>query len=76
MFYLVRKGVMKHHYIVCFMRVNMLFEVEFAAKKNGYFETIHTALIHALTVSECRQIALEIAEQIGKGDIQVFISDF
>jgi len=54
----------------------MLFEVEFAAKKNGYFETIHTALIHALTVSECRQIALEIAKQLGKGDIQVFISDF
>lgn len=67
----------------------MLFEVEFTTKKNGYFETIHTALIHALTVSECRQIALEIADQlvfnphpdfmmgaIGKGDIQVFISDF
>ncbi|KIP21108.1 hypothetical protein JV16_01602 [Anoxybacillus ayderensis] len=42
---------MKHHYIVCFMRVNMLFEVEFVTKKNGYFETIHTALIHALNVS-------------------------
>lgn len=73
---LARREVTKHQYIVCFMIANMLFEVEFAEKKNGYFETIHTALIHALTVSECRQIAFEIADQLGKGDIQVFISDF
>jgi hypothetical protein len=54
----------------------MLFEVEFATKENGYFETIHTALIHALTVSECRRIASEIADQLGKGGIQFFISEF
>jgi hypothetical protein len=54
----------------------MLFEVEFATKENGYFETIHMALIYALTVSECRTIALEIADKLGKGGIQVFISEF
>jgi hypothetical protein len=54
----------------------MLFEVEFATKENGYFETIHTALVYALSVSECRQIASEIADQLGKGGIQFFISEF
>jgi hypothetical protein len=58
------------------MSKNMLFEVEFATKENGYFKTIHTALIHALTVSECRRIASEIADQLGKGGIQFFIPEF
>jgi hypothetical protein len=55
---------------------NMLFEVEFATKENGHFQTIHTALVYALSVSECRQIALEIADQLGNSDIQFFISEF
>jgi hypothetical protein len=54
----------------------MLFEVEFATKENGHFQTIHTALVYALSVSECRQIALEIADQLGNSDIQFFISEF
>jgi hypothetical protein len=58
------------------MKKNMLFEVEFVTKENGHFQTIHTALIHALTVSECRRFASEIANQLGKGDIQFFISEF
>jgi hypothetical protein len=61
---------------VCFISKNMLFEVEFVTKEKGYFETIHTALVHALSVSECRQIASEIANQLGKGGIQFFISEF
>jgi hypothetical protein len=52
----------------------MLFEVEFVTKENGYFETIHTALIYALTVTECRTIALEIAQQLG--GIQFSIKEF
>jgi hypothetical protein len=54
----------------------MLFEVEFVIKENGYLKTIHTALIHALTVSECRRIALEIAGELGTNQIQVDISEF
>jgi hypothetical protein len=54
----------------------MLFEVEFATKENGYFETIHTALVYALSVSECRQIASEIANQLGTDGIRFFISEF
>jgi hypothetical protein len=54
----------------------MLFEVDFAIKEKGHFKTIHTALVHALSVSECRKIALEIANQLGKGGIQFFISEF
>jgi hypothetical protein len=54
----------------------MLFEVEFATKENGHFQTIHTTLVYALSVSECRQIASEIADQLGKGGIQFFISEF
>jgi hypothetical protein len=37
----------------------MPFEVEFTIKENGDFQRIHTALVYALSVSECRQIALE-----------------
>ncbi|NNU91845.1 hypothetical protein ETC01_00665 [Geobacillus sp. NFOSA3] len=58
------------------MKKNMLFEVEFTIKENGSFQTIHTALVYALSVSECRQIASEIADQLGKGGIQFFISEF
>jgi hypothetical protein len=54
----------------------VLFEVEFTIKENGSVQTIHTALVYAQSVSECRQIALEIADQIGKGGIQFFISEF
>jgi ribosomal protein S24E len=54
----------------------MLFEVEFATKENGHFKTIRTELVYALSVSECRQIASEIANQFGKGGIQFFISEF
>ncbi|WP_199426941.1 hypothetical protein [Thermaerobacillus caldiproteolyticus] len=54
----------------------MLFEIEFATKENGHFQTIHTALVHALNVSECRQIASEIADQLGTVGIHFFITEF
>jgi hypothetical protein len=54
----------------------MLFEIEFVTKEKDYFQTIHTALVHALSVSECRQIASEIACQLGTAGIEFFISEF
>jgi hypothetical protein len=57
-------------------RKNMIFEVDFATKENGHFRTIHTALVHAQSVSECRRIASEIADQLGESDIRFFISEF
>lgn len=53
----------------------MLFEIEITTK-NGYFQTIHTALIHIPTVSEWSQIDLEVGEQFQEKDIQMFISEF
>ncbi|QIZ66670.1 hypothetical protein [Geobacillus subterraneus] len=53
----------------------MLFEVEFVLKENGHFETIQTALIYALTVTECRRIADEMAYELEIGGIQYFISE-
>lgn len=54
---------------------NMLFEVEFVVKENGHFETIQTALVYALTVTECRRIANEMASELEIGGIQFFISE-
>ncbi|MED4922930.1 hypothetical protein P9743_01315 [Anoxybacillus geothermalis] len=53
----------------------MLFEVEFVVKENGHFETIQTALVYALTVTECRRIANEMASELEIGGIQFFISE-
>ncbi|WP_235603700.1 MULTISPECIES: hypothetical protein [Parageobacillus] len=54
----------------------MLFEVEFVVKENSHFETIQTALIYALTLSECRRIANEMASEFKVDGIQYFISEF
>ncbi|BAD74796.1 hypothetical protein GK0511 [Geobacillus kaustophilus HTA426] len=54
---------------------NMLFEVEFVVKENGHFETIQTALVYALTVTECRRIADEMASEFEVDGIQFFISE-
>lgn len=41
----------------------MLFSVDFSIKVNGLFSTIYTALIHAISVSECMYKAERIKEE-------------
>lgn len=42
----------------------MIYEVDFTVQEDGQFETVQTALIHALNVTECRTIAEEMAAEI------------
>ncbi|MED3549988.1 hypothetical protein [Cytobacillus praedii] len=39
---------------------SMLYSVDFSIQVNGCFSTIHTAFIHATTVSECKDLAEDI----------------
>lgn len=54
----------------------MLFEVDFSIKVNESFCTIHTAFIHAQSVSDCRYQAEEIRDslhQSKRNQIHIFI---
>lgn len=42
----------------------MLFSVDFSIQINQSFCTIHTAFIHAESVSECMDVAEEIKEEL------------
>lgn len=52
----------------------MLFEVEFVTKTKGNFQTVYTAWIHALSVTECQLSAVEIAQGLNK-DVHFFIQE-
>lgn len=54
----------------------MLYEVDFSIKFNDSFNTIHTAFIHAQSVSECQGEAKAIRAtlpQIKEHQIHIFI---
>lgn len=42
----------------------MIYEVDFTVQEGEQFETVQTALIHALSVTECRSAAKELADEI------------
>ncbi|UOE54940.1 hypothetical protein [Cytobacillus oceanisediminis] len=42
----------------------MLFSVDFTIECNGGFSTVHTALIHAMSVTECKSVAEDILEEL------------
>lgn len=50
----------------------MLYSVDFTIKNSDNFKTIHTALIGAESVKECRSIANEIKENL-KVENEVFV---
>lgn len=54
----------------------MFYEVDFAIKVKGSFCTIHTAFIHAMSVSECQDKAEELRDTLPhaqKNDVRIFI---
>ena len=54
----------------------MLFEVDFSIKIDGDFCTVHTELIPALSVSECRIVAERIKQDLKSNhgqEIYIFI---
>lgn len=51
----------------------MVYEVEFSTQENGEYETIHTAMIHALSVTECQGIADDIANSINPSDKSLLV---
>lgn len=55
-----------------------MFEVDFAIKVKGSFCTVHTAFIHASSVSECQDKADELKEtlpQFKDHHVHIFIGD-
>lgn len=54
----------------------MLYEVDFSIKISENFSTIHTAFIHALSVSECQGKAKTIRDtlpQMKEHQVHIFI---
>lgn len=54
----------------------MIYEVDFAIKINNTFQTIHTAFIEAISVSECQHKAETIKDKLPHAkteDIRIFI---
>lgn len=54
----------------------MIYEVDFAIKLHGTFQTIYTAFIEAMSVSECQYKAEKIKENLPQDktqDIRIFI---
>jgi hypothetical protein len=51
----------------------MLFSVDFSIRVNGNFQTVHTELIFANSVSECKQEAMKISNTLQQEDIHIFI---
>ncbi|WP_141433009.1 hypothetical protein [Bacillus sp. 03113] len=57
----------------------MLFEVDFAVKENGDFNTVYTALIDAKNVSMCKEEANDIKANLPNHidkRVYVFIGEF
>ncbi|MFD2442901.1 hypothetical protein ACFSO7_02775 [Bacillus sp. CGMCC 1.16607] len=48
----------------------MLFEVDFSIKIDGDFYTVHTELIPALSVSECKIMAENIKQDLRRIHVQ------
>lgn len=56
----------------------MLYAVDFSIRVNESFSTIYTALIHAISVSECMGIAEEIKDTLPenkKQHVHIFIEE-
>jgi hypothetical protein len=51
----------------------MLFPVDFSIRVNGNFHTVHTELIFANSVSECKQLANEISKTLSQENIHIFL---
>lgn len=51
----------------------MLFSVDFSIRVNGNFRTVHTELIFANSVSECKRVAKEISNTLQHENIHIFI---
>lgn len=52
----------------------MLFDVDFSVKSNGDFQTVHKALIFANSVTECKDLADEIKNNLKENkNIYIFI---
>lgn len=55
----------------------MIYEVDFTLQSDEHFVSIQTAFIYALNVTECRDIANEMAAEIevSEDNLQVYIEE-
>ncbi|WP_163526652.1 hypothetical protein [Halobacillus ihumii] len=55
----------------------MFYEVDFCIPlEKGNFKTIHTELIASEGVTQCKEVADEIAGRLDEKDLRIFIGDF